>query len=75
MLVCHCNGVRDREIRRAVRSGARTRTDVGRRCRAGTGCGGCGPVIDRIIASERREGASLVLGRAEGMARPASSLG
>ena len=35
MLVCHCNGVSDRTIRRTVRNGARTLSQVGQACGAG----------------------------------------
>ena len=57
MLVCHCNGVSDKAIRRAVRDGAADSAEVGTRCAAGTCCAGCVDVIDRIIRSEstRRE--------------------
>ena len=52
MLVCHCHGVSDRAIRRAARNGAATRREVSRACRAGRSCGGCIPIIDKILASE-----------------------
>jgi bacterioferritin-associated ferredoxin len=48
MRVCHCHGVNDREIREAVRSG-------GGCCKgdlAGTGCGGCLPLVQQIRVSE-----------------------
>ncbi|MEE8508614.1 MAG: (2Fe-2S)-binding protein [Myxococcota bacterium] len=52
MLVCHCQGVSDRSIRKAVREGAATVVDVGYHCGAGTCCEGCVDLIDRIIRSE-----------------------
>lgn len=52
MIICHCRGVSDRDIRRAVRKGARTPDEVARVCQAGTGCGGCTPVIDSILSIE-----------------------
>ena len=52
MLVCHCNGVSDRTIRRSVRSGARTLSQVGQACGAGTCCNGCVPAISAIIHTE-----------------------
>jgi bacterioferritin-associated ferredoxin len=55
MLVCHCKRVRDREIRAAIENGARTRRDVAKACGAGTGCGGCRPVIDELLESETCE--------------------
>jgi len=33
--------VSEREIRKAIREGARTVDEVGSRCEAGTGCGSC----------------------------------
>lgn len=50
MIVCHCKGVSDRAVRRAVAEGARTRGQVARRCGAGTVCGGCRPVIQELLA-------------------------
>ena len=42
MIVCVCRGVSDRDVVEAVRGGARTVEDVGRRCGgAGTDCGSC----------------------------------
>ena len=53
MIICQCNGVSDRAIRKAVRDGASNRNDVVRACMAGTACGGCMPAIDEIIETEQ----------------------
>lgn len=53
MLVCHCRRVSDIAIRTAVRNGARSRNDVGEQCEAGTRCGGCLPMVDRLIDEEQ----------------------
>jgi bacterioferritin-associated ferredoxin len=58
MLVCHCNGVSDKTVRRAVRQGAQTVAEVGRACGAGTCCQGCGPTLGRIIQHEARREAN-----------------
>ncbi|MFW6067852.1 MAG: (2Fe-2S)-binding protein [Myxococcota bacterium] len=55
MLVCHCKRVCDGTIRQSVRNGARTAEQVGAECRAGTGCGGCRPLIDLLIDEEAGE--------------------
>jgi bacterioferritin-associated ferredoxin len=52
MIVCHCKGVSDRAIRRAVRNGARSVHQVARSCAAGSGCGGCYSVIEEIMDQE-----------------------
>ena len=52
MLVCHCNGVSDRTIRKAVRGGATTARDVAHACGAGACCGGCTDVVREIIHAE-----------------------
>ncbi|MGM0574597.1 MAG: (2Fe-2S)-binding protein [Myxococcota bacterium] len=41
MIVCLCEGVSDREIKRAARRGASTVGAVARTTGAGTGCGRC----------------------------------
>ena len=61
MLVCHCRRVCDRTIRTAVQEGARTTCEVGRTCGAGTGCGGCRPLIVEILEEETRETLHLPL--------------
>ena len=52
MIVCHCKGVTDREIRRCVRAGGRTVDAVSEACGAATGCGGCEPLVSRIVDAE-----------------------
>jgi bacterioferritin-associated ferredoxin len=52
VVICHCHGISDRAIRRAVRGGASTRQEIARSCRAGELCGGCHPAIDEILASD-----------------------
>ena len=53
MLVCHCSGVSDDQIRSAVRAGAGSRAEVARACAsAGEGCGSCVRAIDSLIAQE-----------------------
>ena len=49
MLVCHCKGVSERELRSAIRSGACTRRDLVRQCGAGSVCGGCRPILDELL--------------------------
>ena len=60
MLVCHCHALSDRAIRKCVRDGAETRKEVAKACGAGSSCGGCLPVVDRIInQSEERQNLGL----------------
>ncbi|MGF1466673.1 MAG: bacterioferritin-associated ferredoxin [Sandaracinaceae bacterium] len=59
MLVCHCHRVNDRTIRSAAQRGARTLDEVAASCGAGSGCGGCRPVVSRLLA---REGAPVGAG-------------
>jgi len=63
MLVCHCNGISDRTIRRTIRAGAKTVSEVKRACGAGGCCGSCNPAIRTLLrletAAERREPAAM----------------
>jgi bacterioferritin-associated ferredoxin len=52
VIVCHCRGISEHAVRRAVRSGARTRGQIARHCGAGAGCGGCDPALQAILESE-----------------------
>lgn len=54
MIVCHCHGVTDREIRASVKDGARTCADVADVCGASSGCGGCESLVEEIVHCERR---------------------
>ena len=53
MLVCHCNGVSDRKIRRAIRDGATTPGEIARSCGAGSTCGGCHEGVRKIGPPQR----------------------
>jgi bacterioferritin-associated ferredoxin len=59
MLVCHCNGVSDRAIRRSVRTGAVTSDLVARACGAGACCGGCRELVEEILLAELETGAAV----------------
>jgi len=65
MIICQCNGISDRAIRKAIRDGASDRNDVVRACMAGTACGGCVPTIDEIIEVERERNAGSALAALE----------
>jgi bacterioferritin-associated ferredoxin len=53
MILCHCKGVSDKSVRRAIQCGASSVRDVSRACGAGTGCGGCRPLIQELIRTEQ----------------------
>jgi bacterioferritin-associated ferredoxin len=53
MILCHCKGVSDKSVRRAIQCGASSVRDVARTCGAGTGCGGCRPLIQELIRTEQ----------------------
>jgi len=50
VIVCICQGVDEREIRRTVAAGARTVSDLMRRCGAGTDCGSCHRELEHALA-------------------------
>ncbi len=52
MIVCHCKGISERSVRRAVRDGAATPGELGNACSAGADCGGCHPLLQEIIDQE-----------------------
>ncbi len=51
MVVCHCNAVNDRAIRAEIESGALDVSQVAERCGAGADCGGCQPLVERLLAT------------------------
>ena len=70
MIVCQCNGVSDRTIRRAVRGGASSCREIARTCNAGTFCGGCRPAIAELIREEQSD--AVVEAAGSGLAAAAS---
>jgi bacterioferritin-associated ferredoxin len=52
VIVCQCYGVSDRTIRKAVRDGACSLRQVARASGAGRMCGGCRPVVEKLIDDE-----------------------
>jgi bacterioferritin-associated ferredoxin len=65
MIVCHCNGVSDRAIRRTVRAGAVTTDLVARECGAGASCGGCRDAVEEILLGELETSTSSAPARVE----------
>lgn len=52
MIVCHCLGVSDREVRRCVRAGADTPGRIARACGAASACGGCRLAVREVLEAE-----------------------
>ena len=50
MLVCHCRGISDRQIRRAIKDGATSVREVARETGAGMRCGGCRSNVKRVVS-------------------------
>ncbi len=49
MIVCHCQAVSDSRIRDEIECGARDVNEIGSACEAGTVCGGCEPMLRRLL--------------------------
>jgi bacterioferritin-associated ferredoxin len=54
MFVCLCHVTTDSEIRNAIDRGASTVDEIGERCGAGTGCGGCRSQIHEMLEAAGR---------------------
>ena len=52
MLICSCKAVVERTVRAAIADGATTIEEVGRRCGAGTKCGGCHLLIEELLVQK-----------------------
>ncbi len=50
-IVCHCERVSDRVVRKAIAAGAETVDDVAERSGAGLCCGGCRPAIAELLVT------------------------
>jgi bacterioferritin-associated ferredoxin len=63
VIVCHCTGATDRQIRALVRDGARSPRALARACQAGQAgmaCGGCRLEIERIVNDECQPSENLL---------------
>ena len=49
MIVCHCRGITDRQIKRLVREGACSTREVAKATGAGMRCGGCRPNVKQVV--------------------------
>ena len=54
MIICHCTGATDGQIRAMAQGGADAPAEIVRTCKAGFDCGGCQLAIERIILESRR---------------------
>jgi bacterioferritin-associated ferredoxin len=71
MFVCHCRALTDREIDEAIADGARDLDEIGRRCGAGTTCGGCCPLLQELLENHACREAALEAAREHAVAAPA----
>jgi len=55
-LVCHCNHVSAPEIKKCLRAGAITTSEIQKFTTAGTGCGRCIRAIDSILEKHLKQG-------------------
>ena len=49
MIVCLCEGISDKEVRRCIDAGACTLRQIKKACGAGSGCGLCRPFLRQMI--------------------------
>lgn len=54
-LICNCLQVTRKTILEAIAKGARTVDDISEATQASTGCGGCRPDIEEILAEELKK--------------------
>jgi len=53
MLICHCRRVNDGVARAAIEAGASDLDALAELCRAGSGCGGCHPMLEELLRGRR----------------------
>ena len=51
MVICHCRAVSHTAVLSAIRAGACDVVAVSETCGAGTGCGGCWPALQALLAA------------------------
>lgn len=58
MIVCLCAGSSERDIERALESGALSLSEIGDTCGAGRDCGGCRSSLQALLERRSCEGCS-----------------
>lgn len=53
MIICHCTGATDSDLRLAAQRGARSCADIARASGVGGDCGGCAAMVDLVLANHR----------------------
>lgn len=51
MYVCSCRGVTDQTVWATIISGASCVDEIAARCGAGSRCGACHPLLERLLAT------------------------
>jgi len=65
-LICHCHGVNERRIVKAVHRGATSAWEIEAECGAGGGCGGCVRAIEDLL-DEHLQPSGAAAGRMLGL--------
>ncbi len=55
MYICLCNGVSHVKIEAAIDAGARTLEEIATSTHAGTACGGCHEMLERMLRAHEQE--------------------
>jgi NAD(P)H-nitrite reductase large subunit len=56
MIICQCNGITEKEIVRAIKKKGATKVEhIQRLTGAGTNCGRCIPVINRLLDENKQK--------------------
>ena len=55
MYICLCNGVSHVKIEAAIAAGARTIEEIGAATEAGSACGGCHEMLERMLHAHEEE--------------------
>lgn len=50
MIICHCTATSDRQLRALVEAGVRSVDELADACGAAARCGGCRPMVERVLA-------------------------
>ncbi len=54
MIICLCEGVTDRTVRKLARQGASSLYEVALACSAGASCGACRETLVQVLHSEKK---------------------
>jgi len=72
MIICSCEGITDKQIKAAIRCGAKNLDQIGRSLGCGLGCGDCAASVKKLLKTSKQAAHSSSPQRSQPDSHPTS---